>query len=117
MGVTGRQFANLTSQSIPSPLCTFLHHREEVREERVDSTMVSTTEEKEARDTTLLHHLSLSTLIPTVMKCATDSAEREEREVPTMEAITEEREEKDTDTMVTDAATATDPLVPTIHKY
>merc|ERR1712194_1007355 len=89
--VTGRQFANLTSQSIPNPLCTFLHHREEVREERVDSTMVSITEEKEARDTTLLHHLSLSTLIPTVMKCATDSAERE---VPTMEAITEERAER-----------------------
>merc|ERR1712194_61311 len=102
--------------------------------------------------------LSLSTLIPTVMKCATDSEERAER-VPAKSAksfailsthpntllsvtllliamattavlthasaerdprvpdvvTTAVREEKDTDTMVT--ATATDTLVPTIHKY
>lgn len=90
---TGKQFANLSSPSTQHPL---LHLEKEVREEKVDSTTASTTEERAARDITLLRlsTLILSTLILTAMKYATDMAEREEREVSTMEATTEEREER-----------------------
>jgi len=95
--VTGRLFANLSSPFTPHlPLTSLLHKEKEVREERVDPTMASTTEERAARDIThrRLSTLILSTLILTAMKYATDMAEKEEREVSTMEATTEERAER-----------------------